>query len=97
MWDDMRAELEPCSSTWWADLPNQGADRMWLKAIGNPSTEAENIMRCKVENMMKPFLDYVTKQNPYLTYWKVEALHPKQRVSTKNVIFNCTLITLKES
>jgi hypothetical protein len=76
MWDDMRAELEACSSTWWAGLPNQGADRMWLKAIaiGNPSTEAENIMQCKVENMMKPFLDYVTKQNPYLTHWKVGAL-----------------------
>ncbi len=55
-------------------MPNQGTDRMWLKAIGNPSTEAENIMRCKVENMMKPFLDYVTKQNPYLTHWKVGAL-----------------------
>ncbi len=68
MWDDMRVKSEACSSTWWAGLPNQGVDRMWLKAIGNPSTEAENIMQCKVENMMKPFFDYVTKQNPYLTH-----------------------------
>ncbi len=34
-------------------------------------------MQCKVEAMMRPYLDFVTKQNTSMRFWKVGALRTK--------------------
>ncbi len=47
---------------------------MWLNEIGNPSLPNATNMQRKVEAMMKPYLDIVTKQNTSIRFWKVGAL-----------------------
>jgi hypothetical protein len=50
---------------------------MWLKEIGCPTLPKSKNMQCKVEAMMRPYLDFVTKQNTSMRFWKVGALRTK--------------------
>jgi hypothetical protein len=70
----MRLVLEGCPKNYWGNLPEQGPSRQWLKEIGDPRNKKGYSVRQQIEAMMKPYLDFITNQNPHLRYWRVGAL-----------------------
>ena len=70
--------LENCPNSWWGTLPRQGRDRMmWLEEIGDPYLPNAKNMQHKVKVLMKLYLDFVTKQNTSMQFWKVGAFRTK--------------------
>jgi hypothetical protein len=56
----------------------QDKGRMWLKDIGNPFANKQVVaLKEKVELMMRPYSEYVSKQNTSMQFWKVGALKTK--------------------
>ena len=66
---------------------------MWLKEIGHPSLPNTKNMQHKVESMMKPYLDFVTKQNTSMRFWKVGALRTKPFANSQYKKWGCKLHT----
>jgi hypothetical protein len=63
----MIRDLKSCLTGWWESLPRQEKGRMWLKKTGNPFAKKAVALKEKVELMMRPYLDYVSKQNTSMT------------------------------
>jgi hypothetical protein len=70
----MRKVLEGCPKNFWENLTHQGQSRQWLKEIAAPRTEQGVSVRLQIEEMMKPYLNIITFQNPRLRYCRVGAL-----------------------
>ncbi len=70
----MRKLLEGCPKNFWENLTHQGPSRQWLKEIAAPQTEQGESVRLQIEEMMKPYLNMITFQNPHLRYCRVGAL-----------------------
>ena len=71
---------------YWENLTHQGASRQWLKEIVEPKNDLGVSVKRRIEEMMKPYLDMVRYQNPYLMYFRVGALRtqPKAKSQYKN-------------
>jgi hypothetical protein len=70
----MRKVLEACQKKFWENLTHQGPNRQWLKEIAAPRTEQGETVRLQIEEMMNPYLNMITFQNPHLRYCRVGAL-----------------------
>jgi hypothetical protein len=70
----MRKVLEGCPKIFWENLMHQGPSRQWLKEIAAPQTEQGESVRLQIEEMMKPYLNMISFQNPHLRYCRVGAL-----------------------
>ncbi len=64
MWT-MRKVLEGWPKNFWENLTHQGPSRQWLKEIAAPQTEQGESVRLQIEEMMKPYLNMITFQNPH--------------------------------
>ncbi len=70
----MRKVLEGCQKKIWENSTHQGPSRQWLKEIAAPQTEQDESVRLQIEEMMKPYLNMITFQNPHLRYCRVGTL-----------------------
>ncbi len=84
----MRTELEKCCTKgWWENLPNPGTGRQWLKGIVDIGNQHGDSVRQQVEEMMRPYLDFIKSQYLHLRYWRVGAL--RTELNTKSHYEKC--------
>jgi hypothetical protein len=89
----MRSVLEGCPKNYWENLTHQGPSRQWLKEIATPQNEKGESVRRQIEEIMKPYLDMITYQNPQCAHFGLNRIH---RVSTRKVVTSFMRITQKQ-
>jgi hypothetical protein len=75
--ETMTKVLEGCPDGWWENLPGQGSGRRWLRGINEVGKWNGEAVKQRIENMMRPYLEFIKNQYPCLRYWRVGALQTK--------------------